>query len=60
MPFFAFTSVKAFFIGGFVFTLVLGGAGSGKSKFSEDLMLNFSGTSAYIATMESFGKEAED
>ncbi len=38
-------------------TLVLGGAGSGKSQIAEDITLKMGGKTLYIATME--GKSAE-
>ena len=41
--------------------LIIGGAGSGKSAFAEDLLVNLSGNKmsrVYIATMEPYGEEA--
>ena len=43
-------------------TLVIGGAGSGKSAFAEDLLCRRAGASRkiYLAAMEPFGAEAEE
>ena len=41
--------------------LIVGGAGSGKSAFAEDLLIKLSGDKMsrfYIATMEPYGEEA--
>lgn len=40
-----------------MFTLVLGGGGSGKSEFAERLAQAYGGRTAYIATMEPYGAE---
>lgn len=42
-------------------TLVIGGSGSGKSAYAEDLMLSLSGEKKkyYIATMQAYGAESE-
>ena len=40
-----------------MFTLVIGGAASGKSKFAEAHALKFPGRRVYLATMEPFGAE---
>lgn len=40
-----------------MFTLVIGGAASGKSEFAEAHVLSLSGRRVYLATMEPFGAE---
>ena len=40
-----------------MFTLVIGGAASGKSEFAEAHVLSLSGRRIYLATMEPFGAE---
>ena len=41
-------------------TLVIGGSASGKSEYAEQHVMSLNGARIYIATMEPFGKEAED
>lgn len=41
-----------------MFTLIIGGAASGKSEFAEAHVLKLPGRRVYLATMESFGTEA--
>ena len=43
-----------------MFTLVIGGAASGKSEFAEAHVLSLSGRRIYLATMEPFGAEGRD
>ncbi len=40
-----------------MFTLVIGGAASGKSEFAEDITINLPGQRIYLATMEPFDDE---
>lgn len=40
-----------------MFTLIIGGSGSGKSAFAEALLETMPGTKLYIATMEAFDDE---
>ncbi|MCR5295269.1 MAG: bifunctional adenosylcobinamide kinase/adenosylcobinamide-phosphate guanylyltransferase [Lachnospiraceae bacterium] len=42
-----------------MFTLIIGGAGSGKSEYAESHVLGLDGQRLYLATMEPFGAEAE-
>ncbi len=42
-----------------MFTLVTGGAGSGKSEYAEAHVTGLDGQRVYLATMEPFGAEAE-
>ena len=41
-------------------TLVIGGSASGKSEYAEQCVLSLDGARIYIATMQPFGKEAEE
>ena len=41
-----------------MFTLVVGGAASGKSEYAERLALSLDGDRVYLATMEPFGADA--
>lgn len=43
-----------------MFTLIIGGAASGKSEFAEAHVLKLPGRRVYLATMEPFGTEARD
>lgn len=40
--------------------LVIGAAASGKSEYAEQVVMTLSGERIYLATMEPFGREAED
>ena len=42
-----------------MFTLVIGGAASGKSEYAERIVTGLDGPRFYLATMEPFGPEAE-
>ena len=42
-----------------MFTLVIGGAASGKSEYAEALVMKLDGPRVYLAAMEPFGPEAE-
>ena len=42
-----------------MFTLIIGGAGSGKSEYAETHAMSLDGTRFYLAAMEPFGSEAE-
>ena len=41
-------------------TLVIGGSASGKSEYAEQRVLSLDGARIYIATMQPYGKEAEE
>ena len=41
-------------------TLAIGGSASGKSEYAEQCVLSLDGARIYIATMQPFGKEAEE
>jgi len=43
-----------------VVNLVIGAAASGKSEYAEDIVMSLSGEKIYLATMETFGAEAEE
>ena len=43
-----------------MFTMIIGGSASGKSKYAEEWVSSLGGNRIYLATMEPFGKEASE